>query len=389
MPISTDLAKLRKNPFTLVAEAKTEVWADYEDVHTALIDVVSSCRTDQVGLSEFVVLHGEIGTGKSHALRYLQHYITAKNASEFQSPCVYLESTKLAKNTDFLAIYRRVMEALKVHLFETAAKLDSAMEEKARGGGFTRSQQIQEEKERLWRANAEALAPQFPSLILLLHGMVSSQGQQSFGVLCGAKAKNLESFELTTPIDSEYDATRCLSSYVNLITNPNRSILPETLFGANRAFYLFIDEVELLQDFKPENVLSINQGIRDLINGCPEAFCLIFGVSGDPRILFAIFDKFVVRRFSRDPIEIQALDDDQAASFLKEVLKNYRADPNDPHEYPFREAALKKIAEKTPDKTAASLFRSARRVLEKSVLSGHLEPGGWIEVAAVEEFLTL
>jgi hypothetical protein len=135
-------------------------------------------------------------------------------------------------------------------------------------------------------------------------------------------------------------------------------------------------------------VLSINQGIRDLINGCPQAFCLIFGVSGDPRILFAIFDKFVVRRFSRDPIEIQALDDDQATRFLKEVLKNYRADPNDPDEYPFREAALRRIAEKTPDKTAAFLFRSARRVLEKSVLSGGLQPGGWIEVADVDAFLT-
>lgn len=333
MPTSAEIAKLRKNPFTLVAESNTDVWADYDDVRSALTDVVSSCRTDQVGLSEFVVLHGEIGTGKSHALRYLQHYITVRNAAEFRSPCVYLESTKLAKNTDFLAIYRRVMEALRGHVFETAAKLDAAMEERAKVGGNTRAQDIQREKDRLWKASAEALAPQFPSLILLLHGMVSSE--HPFSILCGAKAKDVEAFQLTGPIDSEYDASRCLSTYINLVTNPNRSVLPESLFAANLAFYLFIDEVELLQDFKPGDVLSINQGIRDLINGCPQAFCLIFGVSGDPRILFAIFDKFVVRRFSRDPIEIQALDDDQATRFLKEVLKNYRADPSDPDEYPF------------------------------------------------------
>lgn len=386
MPTTAEIAKLRKNPFTLVPEANTDVWADYEDVRTALIDVISSCRSDQVGLSEFVVLHGEIGTGKSHALRYLQHYITVKNAAEFRSPCVYLESTKLAKNTDFLAIYRRVMEALRNHLFETAAKLDAAMEEKAKAGGLTRSQDIQQEKDRLWKANAETLAPHFPSLILLLRGMVNSE--HPFSILCGAKAKDLEAYQLTGPIDSEYDASRCLSTYVNLVTNPNRSVLSESLFTANLAFYLFIDEVELLQDFKPGDVLSINQGIRDLINGCPQAFCLIFGVSGDPRILYAIFDKFVARRFSREPIEIQALDDDQAARFLKEVLKNYRIDPSDPDEYPFRDAALRKIAEKTPDKTAAFLFRATRRVLEKSVLAGHLQPGRWIEVADVDEFLT-
>jgi hypothetical protein len=387
MPNSAEIAKLRKNPFTLVAEANTDVWADYEDVRAALIDVITSCRTDQVGLSEFVVLHGEIGTGKSHALRYLQHYINIKNRDEFRSSCVYLESTKLAKKTDFLAIYRRVMEALRNHLIETATKVDLAMEERAKAKGLTRSQDIQHEKNGLWKANAEALAPQFPSLILLLRGMLDND--HAFSILCGNKASDVEDYQLTGPIDSEYDASRCLSAYVNLVTSPNRSVLPENLFEANRAFYLFIDEVELLQDFKPADVLSINQGIRDLINGCPQAFCLVFGVSGDPRILFAIFDKFVVRRFSRDPIEIQALDDDQATRFLKEVLRNYRLDANDPDEYPFREAALRKLAEKTPDKTAAFLFRSARRVLEKAVLTGRLAQGGWIEVTDVEEFLTM
>jgi len=386
MPTSAEIARLRKNPFTLVAEVNTDVWADYENVLQALLDVITSCRTDQVGLSEFVVLHGEIGTGKSHALRYLQHYITNRNAAEFRSPCIYLESTKLAKKTDFIAIYRRVMESLRNHIFETANKLDSAFEDKAKSSGLTKSQDVTRKKIELWKSSAEELAPQFPSLIHLLHGMVNDQ--HAFSILCGNKADDLEDYLLTGPIDSEYDASRCLSAYVNLTTNPNRTIIAEKNFEANKAFYLFIDEVELLQDFKPVDVLSINQGIRDLINGCPQAFCLIFGVSGDPRILFAIFDKFVVRRFSRDPIEIQALDEQGSVKFLKEVLKKYRTDPADPDEYPFREPALLRIAEKTPDKTAASLFRSARRVLERSILTNRLQPGGWIEVADVDAFLS-
>jgi hypothetical protein len=386
MPTSAELAKLRKNPFTLVAEVNTDVWADYENVRQSLLDVITSCRTDQVGLSEFVVLHGEIGTGKSHALRYLQHYITTKNAAEFRSPCVYLESTKLAKKTDFMAVYRRVVEALRNHIFETANKLDSAFEEKAKATGLTRAHDVTDEKKKLWKNSAEELAPQFPSLIHLLHGMVDDQ--HAFSIMCGNKPDDPEKYQLTGPIDSEYDASRCLSAYINLVTNPNRNVVPEKNFVANKAFYLFIDEVELLQDFKPADVLSINQGMRDLINGCPQAFCLIFGVSGDPRILFAIFDKFVVRRFSRDPIEIQALDEPESVRFLKEVLRNYRSDPADPDEYPFRENALLRIAEKTPEKTAASLFRSARRVLERSVLTNRLQPGGWIEVADVDAFLS-
>lgn len=386
MATSAEIAKLRKNPFTLVAEVNTDVWADYENVLQSLLDVITSCRTDQVGLSEFVVLHGEIGTGKSHALRYLLHYITNRKATDFRSPCVYLESTKLAKKTDFMAIYRRVMESLRNHIFETANKLDAAFEDKAKSSGASRSQDITNKKIELWRNSAEELAPQFPSIIHLLHGMVTDP--HAFSILCGNKADDLEDYLLTGPIDSEYDASKCLSAYINLTTNPNRDVIPEKNFVANKAFYLFIDEVELLQDFKPGDVLSINQGIRDLINGCPQAFCLIFGVSGDPRILFAIFDKFVVRRFSRDPIEIQALDEQGSVKFLKEVLRKYRSDPADPDEYPFREDALLRIAEKTPDKTAAALFRSARRVLERAVLTDRLQPGGWIEAADVDTFLS-
>ncbi len=385
MPNSVEVARLRENPFTLVAKTNTDVWADYETVRQSLLDVVTSCRTDQVGLSEFVVLHGEIGTGKSHALRYLLNYITVRYAPEFRSACVYLESTKLAKKTDFLALYRRVMEAIRDHIFDTANKLDRAFEENARAAGFSRAQDVQNEKDKLWKTKAKELAPQFPSLIHLLRGLVNDS--HPFSILCGNPAKDLEHYELTGPIDSEFDASRCFSAYVNLVTNPNRSVVSETNFPSDKAFYLFIDEVELLQDFKPADVLSINQGIRDLINGCPQAFCLIFGVSGDPRILFAIFDKFVVRRFSRDPIEIQALNEPESVRFLKEVLRNYRVDPNDPDEYPFREPALLRLAEKTPDRTAAALFRSARRVLEKAVLAGKLQPGGWIEVADVDTFL--
>jgi hypothetical protein len=338
-----------------------------------------------VGLSEFVVLHGEIGTGKSHALRYLQNYILVQHPKDFASACVYLESTKLAKKTDFLSIFRRTMEALREHVIDTANNLDRAMEEKAKASGLTRPQDVRSEKDKLWKASAPILAPHFPGLVLILKEIASDENE--FSVLCGAKSSHLARYQLTSPIDSEYDASRCLAAYINLVTNPDRSVVSEQLFTANKAFYLFIDEVELLQDFKPAEVLSINQGVRDLINGCPQAFCMIFGVSGDPRILFAIFDKFVVRRFSRDPIEIQALDENESVRFLKEVLKNYRSDPADPDEYPFREAALMRIAEKTAEKTAASLFRSARRVLEKAVLTQKLQPGGWIEVADVDAFL--
>ncbi len=56
------------------------------------------------------------------------------------------------------------MEALRKHIFETANKLDTAFENKAKAAGLTKSQEVQAEKGKLWKQSAEALAPQFPSL---------------------------------------------------------------------------------------------------------------------------------------------------------------------------------------------------------------------------------
>jgi hypothetical protein len=110
-------------------------------------------------------------------------------------------------------------------------------------------------------------------------------------------------------------------------------------------------------------------------------------MTGDARTAFAIFTTAVMRRMSRNLISIEPLDTEQAVTFLKEVLKGYRSDSSDPDEYPFREDALRKIAGEAQSKTAAELFRSCRRVLEKAVLTNRLTPGGWIEAADVEEFL--
>lgn len=381
-----ELARLTGNPFTLVPGYKVTVWAGYADVKQELLDVVDSCRSDRVGLSEFVILHGEIGTGKSHALRYLQYYIADAHRGEFISPVVYLESTKLAAKMDFTAIYRRIIELLRDHIEMTAKQLDQAIEAAVRENlpSDAPIEDIRNEINSFYETRE--ITPAFPALAHLLKG-VKKGNAKAMSILVGNKEKELTDFGLTTPIATEYDCVKCLSAYVNLCTHPNRGYLSEANFQASKAFYLFIDEVELLQDMKPPEVLSINQGIRDLVNNLPENFCLIFGVSGDPRLLFAIFDKFVVRRWSRDPIELQLMDNDQSVSFLKEVLRNYRTDPNDSDEYPFREAALAAIAEATTSKTAANLFRNCWRVLRKAVLDDRLQPGGWIEVENVQEFL--
>ena len=170
MSSTVEIAKLTSNPFTLVPNETVTNWAGYEPLRRALVDVIESCRSDRVGLSEFVILHGDLGTGKSHALRYLKHLILETEKDDYESPCVYLETFKVAASMSFLALYRKVMDLLIPHVRETANWLDRVVEEtaKKRKPDVGRHDQAAE----IDRIYADpAVTPTFPPLALLLKGI--------------------------------------------------------------------------------------------------------------------------------------------------------------------------------------------------------------------------
>ncbi|MBT9140329.1 MAG: hypothetical protein DDT30_00905 [Dehalococcoidia bacterium] len=387
MADTLQLAKLTSNPFSLVPGRRVTVWAGYNELLQQLLDIVESCRSDRVGLSEFAVLHGDLGTGKSHALRYLEYWITEARKDEFNSAVVHLETPKVAPTMSFVAIYRKIIENLVPHIRETAEWLDMAIED------AVRKEKPSARRDELDTAINEKyrdpnITPSFPPLSLLLKGIKENKAD-AMSLLSGQAPKGikLDTYGLIRPIDTEYDAVKSLGAYVNLCTRGTSALSEGGVLARNKAFYFFLDEIELMLDFKPAEALSINHGLRDLINACPENCCFLLGMTGDVRQIFAIFTQYVMGRMSHNPIEIQPLEIEQAVTFLKEVLKGYRSDPTDPDEYPFREDALRKIAEETQNKNARDLFRSCRRVLEKAVLANRLTPGGWIEAVDVEEFL--
>ncbi|MBT9132778.1 MAG: hypothetical protein DDT32_00895 [Syntrophomonadaceae bacterium] len=387
MADTLQLAKLTSNPFSLVPGRRVTVWAGYKELLQQLLDIVESCRSDQVGLSEFAVLYGDLGTGKSHALRYLEYWITEARKDEFNAAVVHLETPKVAPMMNFVAIYRKIIENLVPHIRESAEWLDMVIEDSVR------KEKPSARRDELDTAIDEKyrdpnITPSFPPLALLLKGIKENK-PDAMSLLSGQAPKGikLDTYGLIRPIDTEYDAAKSLGAYVNLCTRGTSALSEGGVLARNKAFYFLLDEIEVMLDFKPAEALSINHGLRDLINACPENCCFLLGMTGDVRTIFAILDQYVMGRMSHNPIEIPPLEVEQVVTFLKEVLKGYRSDPSDPDEYPFHEDALRKIAEETQRKTARDVFRSCRRVLEKAVLANRLIPGGWIEAADAEEFL--
>lgn len=387
-----ELAKFTDQPFKLLPSEKVTAWAGYHEIRQNLLEIIESPRADRVGLYEFAIIHGELGAGKSHALRYLRYLITDKQKDEFKSIVCYVERLRVEANTDFLALYRAIMRLIKDDLKKVGEiicqisikEVDKAWE--AASADVKKLMKKDTFRDKTLPTVYSKLSPSYPALPCLLTAIYEGDELAS-AILLGSKAKITEvhKYGLDNCIDTEYEALRCLSGLVNLCTKTDKEVPDLPVF---KCFYLFIDEVEKLRDFPTKNVQSINQGIRDLVNGCPEHFCLLLGASSPAEEVEAYMEDDVMTRLSRELIEIPELDVDQAVNFIKEVIQQYRQlDANVPAAYPFTEDALKEIALQSTRRTPRNLFRGCQTVLRKAILVGSLGKKGIIDSDEVHEFL--
>lgn len=387
-----ELGKFTTQPFRLVPSEKVTIWAGYKEIIGQLLELIESPRVDRVGLYEFAIIHGMLGAGKSHALRYLKNYIEDAHKEEYRSLVIYVERLLVDANTNFIAIYRAIMRLLKEHLLLISEKVHNKVEEQVENSWSKASADVKKrirEKdfyEQELPSIYSQLAPSYPSLPCLLNCIYEGDDNAA-SILMGEKPKvSVNRYGLDHFIDTEYDAIRCLSALINICSG-SALANGSPLF---KCFYLFIDEVEMIKDLPTKNALSINQGLRDLVNGCPERFCMLLGASADPAEIEAYYEDALITRLSRQLIEIPALEVDQAIDFIKDVMqKNRQPGAKVSPEHPFTEDALREIALKTTDRTSRNLFRSCQTVLQKSILSGCLESKGVIEVDDVEKYMVV
>ena len=391
MDKTLELAKFTDQPFRLLPGEKVTIWAGYHKIREQLLEIVESPRIDKVGLYEFAIIYGALGTGKSHALRYLKYLINEERVEEFNSIVCYVERLRVEANTDFLALYRAIMRLLKDDMKKVGEvvekiadkQVDEAWE--AASADVIKLMKRQDFRDRTLPTIYSRLSPTYPALPRLLRA--AYQGDEvATTILLGGKPKTaISKYGLDNLIDTEYEALRCLAAFINLCTKTDNDAAYLPLF---KCFYLFIDEFERLKDFPTRNVQSINQGIRDLVNACPEHFCLLLGISAMAAEVEAYIEDDVMTRLSRELIEIPELDVEQAVNFIKEVMQQYRQpDAKVPETHPFAEDALREIALQATARTPRNLFRDCQTVLRKAVLTGSLETKGVIDVADVQEFM--
>ena len=371
---------LTKDPFAIVPDGPVENWAGRVDLKDDLIDLILGVRSNDIGSTEFLVLHGELGAGKSHALKYLQGQIDRSEGS-FNSLAVYVERPQVAAKLNFLELYKYIIREIGrdeiLRLCTTIrGSVDTLIQSVADAAGLGHV----DNKESFEPPAFEGIRRHDRSMIRLLRRGASDH-HAVYDFLSGAKPCNGTEYE--GKVDSDYMAAKVLGDFLRAIT---------TEIGDVRAFdsaYVFVDECEILLEAKAAESNSVFSGLRELINGVPYGLGLILSFTAATALLEAYVPQHLLKRMTHDFIEVPMLEDNQAVDFLGDQLRTFRPDgwTHSNPLYPFARDAIQFIVENQTSLTPRNLFMDCRRVLERAVRRHQLQPGEEITRALAEQIL--
>lgn len=364
---------LREDPFPIVPDGPVHNWAGHSELREDLIDLVKGVRARDIGVTEFVVLYGELGAGKSHALRYLKTLIdeeSSKQDGHFKSLALYLERPRVANKLNFLELYKytiRLIGRERVHSYcqEVKAVVNESAEALAIAAGMGQAK----DKSTFHREALERLKANDTPMIKLLYGG-AEDATRVYAFLLGEGGAEHNEYE--GRVDSDFMAAKVLSDFFRVLTSeiaPQKFIL--------ESVYLFIDEGEMLVDAKATESELIFSGLRELINSVPYRFCLVISFSAATALIEAIMPNHLLKRLTRQYFEIPMLNDGDAVSFLGAQINFFRPQdyaPPNPF-YPFDEASIRFIVENQTTLTPRNLFIDCKRVMERAIRRYSLAPG--------------
>lgn len=363
---------LNEDPFPIVPDGPVHNWAGRTELKDDLVDLVNGVRARDIGVTEFVLLYGELGAGKSHALRFLKTLIddeSKKKEGQFRSLAIYLERPRVSNKLNFLELYKYIIRLIgRDRIQGFCAEIHTIITENAEALAAAKDMSEAKDKSTFFKAAFDSFKDNDAPMISLLNGG-AEDATRVYSFLLGEST--IETREYEGRIDSDFMAAKILSDLVRVLTSDLRPKQPII-----ESFYLFIDESEVLVDAKATESELVFAGLRELINGLPYRFCLIMSFSAATALIEAIMPNHLLKRLTRHNFEVPMLNDDEAIDFLN-IQINFHRPPGSEYTgtfYPFTEEAIRYIVEHQTTLTPRNLFIDCKRVLERAIRRHGLMP---------------
>jgi AAA ATPase domain len=350
--------KLTTNPFRSNAvtedDPRVKIWVGYDRQRLQLEKILDRVRADQVGLTNFVLLYGAYGTGKSHALLWARNRVKETGGGvAYFVPTLKKDKGKLsfaaAFAEDLIARGSLLRDLMRFRTF-----LETLIVQAKQGQEMTNEAAI----DRLIKSREHA---------------------EFVKGLMGCQTDNAIKEYLNPGKLLDYQAAMLFAKIVNLFVQKFDMGGSESRF--TQAVYLFIDELDDLQRQPPKETLETNDILRHLYDACPNSFGLVCALSAEVTTLTNMFTDYVLSRVTRQ-VHFDLLDRDAAIDFVKNILEKSRPPgavvPS--AFFPFDEdsvnAVMSQLREITPRKVVNTMQQVTEecRIAEANPAAGPITP---------------
>lgn len=383
---------LTSDPFAItVSDTSVHRWAAREKEKSVLLDVIESVRASDIGSSEFLVVHGDYGAGKSHALRYLTTIINEDQAEHFKGKAIYIQTVRVSEKIKFLEVYKVVVDQLGKGFFQALSTHISQQVNQAKADYFSSAPpevkpQLMADQNRHMNETLDEMAPKSAIPFIKLMMAAANGGIDRVWSFLRGEDQAFPEIGLSSRINNDFNAVSALAGLFKTMTAKIGSVPP-----AYQAVYLFVDEQENLVEMKAAESVQLLQSFRELINQLPNYFCMIWGFSADAALIEAVLPSPILQRLTRKYVELPAMQPEEAKLFIRQQLEGFRrpdfAAPS-PF-YPFAEEAIDAALERIIDMTPRNIFKVLRAVLERAIRRYDLMPPNSIDAELANKILDL
>lgn len=364
-------SNLKDNPFrsnpNFAADPRARIWVGYEKQKKQLDKYLKRSLSDQVGNANFLMIYGNYGTGKSHALLWAQNRILHDEKATFNSVCYFIPTLRKDKGKlTFAGAFLDDLVAKSPLLADVQAFHNFLMEcisacRVAKGYGHD----VPPEK------IIETLIPPV-ELNNFAKEINRCQEAEDFRKLLAPKTL------------TDYQAMMIFTRLVNLFVH-EMQISDTDVRRFKKGAYLFIDELDDLERASVKEAREVNDILRHIYDNCPNCFCMVIALSAEISQLAVLFFDYILSRIHRQ-IELVVLDKDDAVSFVREILNSNRVDPDEDGDfYPFEEAAIETVASQLTEITPRKIVTTMQQVIEEVRLAGHDPEDGTVSVDFLDE----
>ena len=364
-------ANLRDNPFrsnpNFAADPRARIWVGYEKQKKQLDKYLRRSLADQVGNANFIMLYGNYGTGKSHALLWAQSRILHDEKNTFDSVC-YLIPT-LRKDKGKLTFAGAFLD-------DIVAKSDLMANVQAYHNFLTECISL--------CRTAHGLGHEVPAE-KVVEILIPPVELNNFAKEIYHCQKEEDFLKLIAPKTlTDYQAMMIFTRLVNLFVH-EMEISDTSKRRFKKGAYLFIDELDDLERASVKEAREVNDILRHIYDNCPNCFCMVIALSAEISQLAVLFFDYILSRIHRQ-IELVVLDKDDAVAFVREILNSNRVDPDEEGDFfPFEEAAVETIASQLTEITPRKIVTTMQQVIEEVRLAGHDPADGAVSVDFLDD----